>query len=284
MSASWRTPRRGRIALASRFLATFSAVAIVLAVSTAAQVVAPASSEYVRGALLWSRLQPALRQLGNRLEVSGKERVTLAGTVTRAAGSAAIVVIWELPGKLRVEETISGVVRAIGFDGRQLWLSRGSVTAADQQLVETLLTDTAERFFVAKTGGMAVRFLGERFRLDNGRTPGYTGPFYDIYELADQMSIAGLSIERKFYYFNSDTKLLDRVRYETGASSPRNRVVVLITWRAQNDQQVPARIARSDNGAPTFTLDLPSAVIAPRLDDGIFRSPSVTTGAEGGSR
>ncbi len=231
------------------------------------------SSDYVRRSLLWSRSQRDLRALGNRLEVSGKERITLTGTVTRASGTNPVVVIWELPGRLRVEETSAGVLRVLAFDGARSWTSTGTITPEDQQLFETLLNDSAERFFIAQMQGAPRRFLGEGFRIDDGRTAGYSGPFYDVYEVNEAIRTAQQTVRQKFYAFNAATGLLDRVRYDLPSSGTRIPVEVRVTWRGQDGQQVPSQIIRSQGGQPTLTFVFTAAVLTPRVVDGIFTNP-----------
>lgn len=238
--------------------------------------VSTADVPYIRRALLWSRLQFALRVLGDRLEVPGKERLTMTGTLTRTAGSNVAVVTSE-PGKVRIDETVSGLVRSVGFDGTRMWTTSGAVTVQDQQLIEMLVNDIAERFFATQMEGQATRFLGERFRLDDGRSATYSGPYYDVYLVAEQGGGLAEARRQKFYYFNSDTAVLERVRYEIGSGTGRTRVEVVLNWRVQDGQRVPARIVRNENGRAVLTLDFPSTLIAPRTADTIFAPPASVT-------
>jgi hypothetical protein len=55
----------------------------------------------------------------------------------------------------------------------------------------------------------ATRFLGDKFRLDDGSSPNYDGPYYDVYQLMDE---SNLNVEGqpgpKFFYFNSNNLYL----------------------------------------------------------------------------
>ena len=49
----------------------------------------------------------ALKQMGDRLEAAGKERLDLLGVLTRAGQSAVGVrILWEFPGKVRLEKQL----------------------------------------------------------------------------------------------------------------------------------------------------------------------------------
>ncbi len=89
---------------------------------------------------------------------------------------------------MRLEEQGSQP-RVIGFDGSNGWVLCAVLSNADREVIETLLFDSADHFFLAQTQGFATRALGPRLRLDDGRTPNYTGPFYDIYQVGDRIGI-----------------------------------------------------------------------------------------------
>jgi hypothetical protein len=208
-----------------------------------------------------------LNALGNRLEKPGQERVSLVGT-WRVAGTAQLrefAATLEFPDKLRL--TVGGPQnRVITFDGQQ---SKG--TADDLDLVETLAYDSAEHFFAAQMQGNAMRFLGSRFRTDDGSTPDYDGPYFDIYKIADHIKTSEQERAAKLYYFNSETLLLDRVTYDVNrGGSEINVETKLSDWRVVDGQQVARRIERFENGKSVFVLTIRSAGLGRRADDGIF--------------
>jgi hypothetical protein len=141
----------------------------------------------------------------------------------------------------------------IAFDGTPSSLA--ALAGEDRDLVETVLFDTAENFFLEQMKGAATRCLGYRFRADEQST---TGPFHDIYmvtpnERSDDLRGA------KLFYFNSDTLLLDRITYQTTA-----RVEVkLSNWQDINGQKVALRIERLENGTNVMTLTIDRVVFAP---------------------
>ena len=62
-------------------------------------------------------------------------------------------------------------------------ISEQSLSGDDQETIETLVFDSADNFFLGQMQGVATRMLGSRFRLDDGTTANYAGPFYDIYQI-----------------------------------------------------------------------------------------------------
>jgi hypothetical protein len=225
---------------------------------------------YMRKALLSPRLALNLSALGNRLEQPGKERLTVIGNL-RLGASAELhefAATLEFPNRLRL--FVAGPQsRVITFDEQQT--SRPIVADDELALVETLAYDSAEHFFAAHMQGNAMRFLGARFRTDDGSTPDYNGPYFDIYKLADQIKASGQERAAKLYYFNSDTLLLERVTYVLIRSGSEISVETKLSdWRVVDGQQVARRIERFENGSSVFVLTIRSAVLSRRVDDGIF--------------
>jgi hypothetical protein len=226
---------------------------------------------YVRRAQLSPRLALNLNALGNRLETPGRERVALVGT-WRVAGTPQpreFAATLEFPDKVRL--TVAGLQnRVITFDGQQTKATQ--TPAADElDLIETLAYDSAEHFFAAQMQGNAMRFLGARFRTDDGSTPDYDGPYYDLYKIADQIKASGEERLAKLYYFNSDTLLLERVTYVINrGGSEINVETKLSDWRVIDGQQVAQRIERFENGKSEFVLTIRSAGLGRRADDGLF--------------
>jgi hypothetical protein len=173
----------------------------------------------------------------------------------------------EFPDKLRL--VVGGPQsRAITFDGQQ---TNASPAPDELDLIETLAYDSAEHFFAAQMQGNAMRFLGPRFRTDDGTTPNYAGPYFDIYKIADQIKPSGQERAAKLYYFNSDTLLLERVTYVINRGGQEIRVETKLSdWRVMDGQQVARRIERFENGQSVFVLNIRSAELGPRADDGIF--------------
>ena len=128
--------------------------------SRAPENVAASRKEYVNRRLLTPRLAAHLNALGDRLEKSGKERLTVTGVLHVSADSQArpIAVTLEFPDRFRIVIQNGPLSRVITSD-------RVEQRAADEpELIETLAYDSAEHFFSAQMQGNATRFLGARFR------------------------------------------------------------------------------------------------------------------------
>jgi len=211
---------------------------------------------YVRPSSLPPKLRWNLNALGDRLERRGKEQLIIRGTLMRSGvpGSAPVTLNLE-PANHMSMKTKSGIQeQTIDFDGTEA--SARAVADADRSLIETLVFDSAESFFVQQMKGAATRCLGYRFRSDEQATE---GPFHDIYAV---MPLDGVLEDRqgaKLFYFNSDTLVLDRITYQTTA-----RVEVrLSNWQEINGQKLARRIERLENGVSVMTLAIDDMVVGP---------------------
>lgn len=230
-------------------------------------------SGHVSRAGLQPRLRDALGVMGNRLEHGGKERLMLDGTLRVGQGQPLQVrVIRELGDKIRFERMGTGQRHSLSFNGKNLERVGDVAGAADESLLETLVNDSAEHFFEGQFQGFATRLLGFRFRLDDGTDESYAGPFYDVYQVEDQVRVSGdLRQRAKLYHFNSDTRLLERVRYQIERGGvPIDIEVVLGDWQMVQGQMVPRQITRLEAGAIAFTLRVESINLAARAEDGLF--------------
>jgi hypothetical protein len=228
---------------------------------------------YVRRAYLSPKLNWHLNALGDRLEKPGRERLSVTATLSRAGAQAEeVTAVFEFPDRLRLARQKGGQARVIAFDGEQVKTVGNPLDEAEQDLLETLVYGSAEHFFDTQMQGMATRFLGSRFRLDDGSSPDYSGPYYDVYKVGDQVKTAGGPREQlKLYYFNSDTLLLERVVYEINRNGSTVKVEERLgDWTREQGQQVARRIERFENGEPVFVLTIGAAQLSARSDDGVF--------------
>lgn len=230
-------------------------------------------AEHVRRARLWPQLRAALTTLGDRLERPGRERLLLSGTLTRGTESrrAPLQIIREFPARLRLTEQSGAQLRALTFNRGALEAGEESAAFA-HALIESLVLDTAEQFFSESTQGAALRFLGSRVRPDDGSASDYTGPSYDVYEVTGAVRIGDQEHRQtKLFYFNSNTLLLELVRYEANRNGSRVTVETRFSeWQQTDSQQVARLIKRTENGQPVFTVTVTAASFAARAEDGIF--------------
>jgi hypothetical protein len=225
---------------------------------------------YVQRARLWPQLRYASEILGDRLEKPGKERLILIGALSRASKkneNRPARLILEFPDRLRLEEQDGVTIYNSDFAS-----SNGALNKNEQDEVESLIFDFVDHFFAAQMQGAATRFLGSRFRLDDGSDPHYAGPFYEIYQVTDRIAVKQEFREQpKLYYFNSDSLLLERVRYQIERDDEPIKVEVMISgWRKVDGQQIPAAITRTENGEPVLSLSTTSAAVGGKQNDGLF--------------
>src|SRR5207249_1425769 len=146
---------------------------------------------YVRRISLWPELQRLLVPLGNRLTTPRLERLTLIGTLSRpnaAKNNLPTRLILELPSNMRLEEQDGTKLNVVLFNGQAITRPGDSPKTSHQADVESFVFDGVEHFFLSQMQGQATRFIGSRYRLDDGSNKNYTGPFYDIYEVSDQIT------------------------------------------------------------------------------------------------
>jgi hypothetical protein len=226
----------------------------------------------VRAGALWPQLRPYLKALGGRIEGSGKERLTLAGTLDRKGqDSAAVTVVLEFPDRLQLTTYTDMQLRTIVYDGDER-SGRTELNNIDQNVIESLVSDSAEHFFKAQAQGAPTRHIGDRFRDDDGSAKNYIGPYYDIFSMQDRVPGSASRGQAKLYYFSSETHLLERVTYQTSRNGETIEIETQFTdWRKVQDQQVAHRIVRLENAQPVMSLTVTSTTIAPRLNDGLFQ-------------
>ena len=225
----------------------------------------------------------ALKRMGDRLQVEGKERLDLLG-VLRWAGQdpVGVRILWEFPGKVRLEKRLGEEPdpkkdELLVYDGAgNLRKKRGTAAVADEDLIEMLVYDSVEGFFIGQLEGFATRFLGGRFHRRDAEGNA-VGPDYDLYEVINEVRVAGRPLrQRKLYYFNSDTALLERVRYRLAAERVRGAVEVSVevsNWSEVYGQQIPGRMVRFEDGVEVVRLEIREAGIAGAAEDGSFSLP-----------
>jgi hypothetical protein len=233
-------------------------------------------AERVNRGMLHRRLLASLDVLGDRLERKGKERLTLIGTLRLAGESQAVPVriVGEFPDRLRLEIGGQGA-RVLTFDGEGAWKDENPLDQLEQSIMETVANDSIDHFFSAQMEGSVAHFIGPRFRMDDGQREAYNGPFYDVYQIVDTVRFGQDARQQvKLYYFNSDTQLLERVRYEVERDGAQVKIEVRLTgWQRVNNQQIPGRITRLENNQTVLTLAIESAGVEAKANDRLFDKP-----------
>lgn len=206
-------------------------------------------------------LAPQFQALGNRLQVPGNERVTLAGTLTSGTSSSNVTIVMELGGKLNISG--SGLAgQQIIFNGTAASVSGTSI---GNDLLESFVDDLAETLMIAAGNGAAPRLLGRRFRGPGGNSCDY----YDVATLGVAIKQTTPLIKR--YCFDSSTNLLASVHY---LPSPSQSVTTQFGgWSIINNQAVPGTITRTADAAQVFQFQAQNAAVSPSTADGTFTLP-----------
>jgi hypothetical protein len=229
------------------------------------------TARHVRRSALRPQLIPNLIELGDRIERPGKERLNIIGTLTRGDSSRRLPfqAVMEFPDhfRLTIQEGIQ--TRVLMFDGSQVAALGDAINTGEREMIETLVCDTAEHFFEGQMESRATRAFGTRFRTDDGTDSNYNGPYYDIYEMSEVDNTAAQAHQSvKQYFFNSDTRLLEKVRYETGTGVTTE--TLMQDWRKVNGQSIPRRVERRQNDQSVFVMTINAVTVGPGLADGIF--------------
>lgn len=243
----------------------------------AAQAIQSGNATKQSSALQKSALPPHARALldsaETRYTTPGKERLTLNGLVTDSRGNTNVKVTLELPNSARYEET-SGPGKSVVFDGSK---SAASVNPGDSEydLLESLYADSADYYFYSLSTGSANRFLGNRFRTDDGKNPAYAGPWLSITELVTPLQFrSDKAVRQKFYLFDTATKLLTSVRYELRKGATATPVEVKLSGHTKVDgHMVPGTVIRYEGGQQTLQYRIINAAFSPKAADAAFTKP-----------
>jgi len=242
---------------------------------TAARKANPLGRGYVDRRGIWPQLHSALDAYGDRLEKPGKERLIAVGALSSANTTdnekVPVRLVSEFPDKLRIEKRKGNKIDTTIFDGKMKVKIGDTLESQEEEELEALAFDSIDHFMAAHMLGKPLSFLGDRFRLDDGAAANYTGPYYDIYQIAEQQFDANNNsketVQQKLYFFNSDTHKLERITYKKGTV----RVAVeLAGWQKLNGQVIPTSLRRFEDGRPTITLTINTVALMPRANDGAF--------------
>ena len=230
------------------------------------------TSSYLSRALP-SRILGLVMVHGNRFYTPGSERVTYNGTYTDGTGTKSAVLTTEIPNKVRL--AIGGsAAKVLVAAGATTSVAGSPATGTDQNVLESLASDGLEGFFFTFNAS-AGRLLGGLFRMDGGKNPNYAGPYYDIWETFQQVSVRpGTPVQQKVFYFDSHTGQFARCRYKIQSSSGVVDVQTHYSeWQLVNGQLLPGRIERFENGISVFAFAASNSAVSQALNDGIFANP-----------
>jgi hypothetical protein len=203
-----------------------------------------------------------LSALGNRLQTPGKEQFSLIGQYTDQSGTVSAQVVWQAPGNLTF--TRSGNATPFTYSTTSGVANAAALAASDLDILESLLDDRPETFLYELAAGRINRLLGGRFRTDDGKTPNYSGPWYDVYQISAPVEATGGTVTRqKQFCFDSQTRLLALAIYTITKGGTTTVVSTEYSnWSIQNGQAVPGQILRRENGTVVFTFHVTGAAVS----------------------
>ena len=228
-------------------------------------------SKYLRFGGLPPAWQLALRTAGDRLQKPGKERLTIngSGSRNRAAG-VAFQLVQEIPNLAHYSEP-GGPGHDVVFDGSQYGKPAGTPQSADSDLIETLVYDSPSWFLYAPSSMLPIRTLGARFRLNPQAGQRYSGPLYDVYLVTVPVQQPGkVKTQPKLFHVNSNTHLVEMVKYQQADNPATNVQIVLGNWTNVSGNAIPQTIQRFENGVEVLRFDVTSAALGPSVADGQF--------------
>ena len=249
--------------------ATIFTTSVVLCLQLQAQTAQP----LLRVGAIPPHARPLLRASETRYSSPGKERLSLTGVVTDSRGDTNTKITLELPFSSKYEET-SGPGKSIAFDGSKTAVAT-ALGESEYDLLETLTVDSAAYFFYSLSSGAANRFLGSRFRIDDGKNKTYAGPWLCIVELVTPLQFrADKSLRQKFFVFDTATQQLRAVRYEITRGTNRIPVEIQLSNYTQVDgHMVPGLIVRNEAGTKKMEYRLSLAAFSNKVNDGLFGRP-----------
>jgi hypothetical protein len=220
-----------------------------------------------------SHVKAYVRALGNRFESPGRERVVLTGTSTDVKyGTAEATLVWQWPGNWRFQRV--GVGASVLIYQNAVGLNDASKTQDEAELGiwESLLDDGVEAFLFGYGDGAGYRFLGSRFRTDDGKSPSYSGPWYDIYERVGPIKALNKASSRlKYFCFDSVSKLPVMTSYYAVRDGKNVKVSTAFgNWLTVDGQRVPGQVVRTEDGRVVFSLTVKNVAISAAANDGIF--------------
>ena len=138
-----------------------------------------------------------------------------------------------------------------------------------------LVHDSVEGFFIGQMGRICDPVSGrEPFPPEWTRRATRVGPDYDLYEVINEVWVVGRPLrQRKLYYFDSDTALLEKVRYRLAAERVRGPVEVRVevdSWGEIDGQVIPTLTVRYEDGVEVVRLEIREAGVGAASEDGSF--------------
>ena len=262
-----RTPRRPRLRLSGVWLSLLLTTTICQAAEKVTASTAPINPKAVSGLT-----QIILKAQGTRMTKAGAERLTVQATLTDSKGSHKAQLIWEVPGRFRIDDD-SG--RSVVYDASPTSKLSASASDTDRDMLESLYYDSVDGFFSAITNGVAYQLVGRNYGSGSTQASPNRPPYIDSYAVWLPLGSARAGVVRnKLYVFDARKHTLFRTEYNTKNTSGTKRILTTFSgWTTVDGQFVPSKIERSENGSTTFSVVIKSSGVSAKAADGVFPTP-----------
>jgi hypothetical protein len=216
-----------------------------------------------------SDLGKVYRAVAERLGKPGKERVISAGQLEERVGSKPSTLRHELPGRFRLEKDGKAILgSAVGAPSPQ-----GGLAANDDEddLIESLFLDRQESALYAVAQGASLRVIGYQVQATRGRA-GYTGPYFDIYEISGRADgKSGSASRTKRFFFDAMSGRLQRVHYFVNRRGSSIAVETRFSdWTLVEGVSLPGVVERWENGSRSLRYQASGHSVAAKASDGLF--------------
>jgi hypothetical protein len=239
-----------------------SRVCIVAAVAIC---VSPAQT--LRDSMDFTRLSPVLaasfNMMGGRMTSAANAEVALTGVTTDANGTRSGQIVVQSSGLMSYRESQS---YSLIFDGTKFTTKSGQSASGDEPIQESLLAHLPDAVFLQFAAGGGLRKIGAHFRTDDGKSPGYTGPYWTLLGFSPRPRAGmtpGTPLQAPlFVAIDEKTGLIAEIRTTTLSNGVKRVVQTrFASWTQQGSQWFPSSIIRMENGKQTLSFTLQSATV-----------------------
>ena len=229
----------------------------------------------IQPGILPAHLERALTLSGSRMMTSDKALLAYGGAITDAQGTRSAQVTIQAPGYLMYKETQG---HTVVFDGASLKstpaasgaiLTAGASTpfsSADEAIAESLLAHFPDMVCLQVATGGGYRKIATHVRTDNGKTPGYTGPYWTVLAFQPKSRaglVSGAALQQNlFVAVDEQTGFVAEVRTVVNSAGKQEVTQTQFSnWTQQAGQSYPGKIVRLENGKQTLSFQVQSASV-----------------------
>ena len=206
----------------------------------------------------------SLTAMGSQMQSTGAAQAVFVGVVTDSSGTRTARITVQAPCYVSYQESAS---RALSFDCNRLKSASGTISAADDPILESLMANLPDTVFLQVAGGGSIRRLPVTFRNDDGTNPNYAGPWWNMYVFNPIPRAAlvadGPFQQQLFLAVDSATRLPAEVRVIENERTPTQKVIQTkySGWFQQAGQWFPGKIVRLEGGLQVLSFQVQQAAV-----------------------